>query len=143
MAKHHYLIVGPCDSCPTDACDCRAEEVDPSFTLRIECPAVTDACAGWVECRKDCNVNNGFIEEVDNEGQGERHGERHQFIQGILMVPTGNCFIQETDFHEAARDAFERDHKEMTPGRYAVSHDCPDVNAVDLYLIDEKSEVTQ
>jgi hypothetical protein len=87
VPNHHILIVTP------DADDLADTDL---FTYEVECPGVTPACEGWIECDSD-ECDHDELDEYAARGEGDHHGRPHRMIDGLWMVQTGHCAVVNND----------------------------------------------
>ena len=128
----HILIV---EDCNANHADGGGHDLD-CWTLKLECPGVTDACRMWLECM-DCNSK--ISADLDNDDlydqlsqTGEAHGVQHVWAGDIGWATwTDKCLAERhEDLYEAVEDL------DLTPGRYLVLVSFEDGEYLRLRLVE-------
>lgn len=135
--QHHMVItmeaLKPDEQADYDAGDDQLRrEIDRDRrNITMECPGVTSACEGWIECRED------HPDEDELEETGEAHGVEHQMFQFGWAVATGQCSLLAfpDSWVDSASDAADG----LGAGRYPIDSHWEDEYTEIIVLTDENA----
>lgn len=132
MGNPHVLIIKSVEAVTNDD---GGLAIDFSYDISIECPAVTDACAEWVECAvAGCTVPHEY-----NHGARDAlgHGVEHRWFRepSIWGVRSGFCFALNHG-HAAGEELAERLH--LHTGRYEVEPEFEDGSLQGFALVTDQ-----
>lgn len=114
-----------------DAGDDLRREIDRDRRhIGMECPGVTSACEGWIECREE-------HDEDELDETSESHGVEHQHFWFGWAVATGHCSL--LGFYDAWTDSASdvADYEQLGAGRYPIDFDW-DEDYVTISLLTEE-----
>ncbi len=120
--QHHMVItmdaLKPDEQAEYDAGDDQLRrEIDRDRrNISMECPGVTSACEGWIECQEDHPEDLGEDTDV-------AHGVEHQHFWFGWGVETGQCSLSAfpDSWIDSATDI--ADYNKLGPGRYPIDSD--------------------
>lgn len=134
----HHMVITMDDLKPDEQAEYDALDEDDRRdidrdrrNIEMECPGVTSAWEGWIECDK--SHPDDFGEDWDEEPRA--HGQEHQRFEFGWGVQTGQCALlafpdQWTDSASDLADDYR-----LGPGRYRIDQDWDD-SYVDILLVD-------
>jgi hypothetical protein len=99
-------------------------------TANVECPGMTSACEGWIECDKE-------HDDEELEETGESHGVEHQSFHFGWAVATGGCSLLE--FSDAWCDSAYDLAEELGVGRHPIDFDWDDEYCILLSAVKQST----
>lgn len=96
--------------------DLPGEEEFVETEYDLDCPGVTDHCRRWEPCTHAACTVNAEYQHHSRDALG--HGRHHLHIDGVWMVPTGQCLYAS---HDRLPDAAE--YLDLPAGDHEVDVD--------------------